>query len=285
MKRFAALFENRTLAITTCLLWFQWTTVGMGYPLFNAFLPQYLANSGGDVTNDVATVYRNYAITAIVGVPGSLLACYTVDLKYIGRKGTMASGTVITGVFVFLFTISSDSDFQLAFTCLEAFFQNIMYGVLYAYTVGFQQLPSHVCLVCVLLVCLTGARQNKLLCLSCFLLPIERQLLLVDRSTRIHLIFCISVVLHTLPRSSLRQSVVLVPECRVSSTVSPVSARQLLPFRLVQATPRLRSTYQEVSLSLLSSACCYCPLRLGASRHCKSWAVAKSIRRRTRDRV
>ena len=46
----------------------------------------------------------------------------------------MAFGTVVTGVFVFLFTISSDSDFQLAFTCLEAFFQNIMYGVLYAYT-------------------------------------------------------------------------------------------------------------------------------------------------------
>lgn len=134
MKRFAAIFENRTLAINTCLLWFQWTVIGMGYPLFNAFLPQYLANSGGDVTNDVATVYRNYAITAIVGVPGSIVACYTVDIKYIGRKGTMAFGTAVTGVFVFLFTISSDPDFQLAFTCLEAFFQNIMYGVLYSYT-------------------------------------------------------------------------------------------------------------------------------------------------------
>jgi hypothetical protein len=133
MKRFAALFQDRTLAITTCLLWFQWATIGMAYPLFNAFLPQYLKNSGG-IENDVSTVYRNYAITAIVGVPGSIIACWTVDIKYVGRKGTMAIATVITGVFVFLFTISSDSDFQLAFTCLEAFFQNIMYGVLYAYT-------------------------------------------------------------------------------------------------------------------------------------------------------
>lgn len=134
LKRFSALFTNKTIGLTTGLLWFQWTTIGMAYPLFNAFLPQYLANSGGDFVNDTSTVYRNYAITAIVGVPGSLLACYTVDLMYIGRKGTMAIGTVITGVFVFLFTISSDSDFQLAFTCLEAFFQNIAYGVLYAYT-------------------------------------------------------------------------------------------------------------------------------------------------------
>ncbi|KAF1937522.1 MFS general substrate transporter [Clathrospora elynae] len=134
MKRFKSLFQDKTIGLTTALLWFQWTTIGMAYPLFNAFLPQYLANSGGGVANDTSTVYRNYAITAIVGVPGSLIACYTVDIKYVGRKGTMAIATVITGVFVFLFTISSNSDFQLAFTCLEAFFQNIMYGVLYAYT-------------------------------------------------------------------------------------------------------------------------------------------------------
>jgi MFS family permease len=131
MKRFSALFQDKKIGLTTMLLWFQWTTIGMAYPLFNAFLPQYLGNS---IENDTSTVYRNYAITAIVGVPGSLIACWTVDIKYIGRKGTMAVATVITGVFVFLFTISSDSGFQLAFTCLEAFFQNIMYGVLYAYT-------------------------------------------------------------------------------------------------------------------------------------------------------
>ncbi|KAH6526247.1 hypothetical protein HBI81_125860 [Parastagonospora nodorum] len=134
MKRFSALFKDKKLGITTGLLWFQWTTIGMAYPLFNAFLPQYLQNSGGGIENDVSTVYRNYAITAIVGVPGSIIACWTVDIKHVGRKGTMSIATVITGVFVFLFTISTDSNFQLAFTCLEAFFQNIMYGVLYAYT-------------------------------------------------------------------------------------------------------------------------------------------------------
>jgi hypothetical protein len=126
LARFRIIFQDKKLGITTLLLWFQWTTIGMAYPLFNAFLPQYLQNSGGELENDVST--------AIVGVPGSFLACYAVDLKFLGRKGTMAIATAITGVFVFLFTISSDSDFQLAFTCLEAFFQNIMYGVLYAYT-------------------------------------------------------------------------------------------------------------------------------------------------------
>lgn len=46
----------------------------------------------------------------------------------------MAIATLLTGIFLFLFTISAKSDFQLAFQCLVAFVQNIMYAVLYAYT-------------------------------------------------------------------------------------------------------------------------------------------------------
>lgn len=79
-------------------------------------------------------VYRNYAITSIVGCPGSIIAYFTVDLKYLGRKGTMSIATLLTGVFLFIFVTSTDADFQLAFQCLVAFFQNVMYGVLYAYT-------------------------------------------------------------------------------------------------------------------------------------------------------
>jgi sugar phosphate permease len=129
-ERMRPLFDGRKLAITTILLWFIWTAIGMGYPLFNAFLPQYL----GGADTPVNIQYRNYAITSAVGVPGSLIACWTVDIKYIGRKGTMAFATVVSGVFIYVFTISSDSNFQLTFSSLEAFFQNIMYGVLYAYT-------------------------------------------------------------------------------------------------------------------------------------------------------
>lgn len=133
MERIGPLFANKRLGITTVILWFCWATIGMGYPLFNAFLPQYLGSSGGQ-TNSTYITYRNYAITSIVGVPGSILACYTVEIKYIGRKGTMAIASLITGVLLFCFTASTDASVQLACTCLEAFFQNIMYGVLYAYT-------------------------------------------------------------------------------------------------------------------------------------------------------
>ncbi|KAL8713357.1 MAG: hypothetical protein Q9220_002556 [cf. Caloplaca sp. 1 TL-2023] len=125
-QRIAPLFATRQLGLMTCLIWFCWTTIGMGYPLFNAFLPQYLSNAGGDQPTSPSIVYRNYAITSIVGVPGSLIAYYTVNIKYVGRKGTIAISTVITGILVFCFTISTDPSFQLTFSALEAFFQNII---------------------------------------------------------------------------------------------------------------------------------------------------------------
>ncbi|PTU25043.1 hypothetical protein P175DRAFT_0451310 [Aspergillus ochraceoroseus IBT 24754] len=140
LERVRPLFATKKLALTTTILWFCWTTIGMGYPLFNAFLPQYLKNAGGSTSpqQPASTVYRNYAIAAAVGVPGPLLARYTVDLNRPlgGRKGTLALATLATGVLLFGFTAASPADprVQLLCTCLEAFFQNVMYGVLYAYT-------------------------------------------------------------------------------------------------------------------------------------------------------
>ena len=134
-ERFGPIFVDRKLAINTALLWFCWLTIGMGYPLFNAFLPQYLKNgkNGGESVSNYVT-YRNYAITSVVGVPGSIIAYWTVDIPKFGRRGTMVVSTILSGIFLFLFTISADASFQLGFSSVEAFFQNIMYGVLYAYT-------------------------------------------------------------------------------------------------------------------------------------------------------
>ncbi|CAI4212237.1 unnamed protein product [Parascedosporium putredinis] len=45
-ERLRPLFSSRKLGLATGLLWFCWATIGMGYPLFNAFLPQYLSHGG-----------------------------------------------------------------------------------------------------------------------------------------------------------------------------------------------------------------------------------------------
>ncbi|KAI1093211.1 MFS general substrate transporter [Rostrohypoxylon terebratum] len=147
--RLRPLFQTRKLGIATLLIWFCWSTIGLGYPLFNAFLPQYLSHGGsgapvsdeGMVAHDAASsaTYRNYAIISVVGVPGSLLAAYTVDHKspFLGRKGTLAISTFVSAVFLFFFVkFGTTPNSQLFFTCVEAFCQNIMYGVLYAFSVS-----------------------------------------------------------------------------------------------------------------------------------------------------
>ncbi|KAK0758995.1 hypothetical protein N5P37_008482 [Trichoderma harzianum] len=144
--RLRPLFQTKTLALATSLVWFCWATIGMGYPLFNAFLPQYLSHHDGDASSEAmqdetsaisGVTYRNYAITSIMGVPGSLLAAYLVDhpSPFFGRRGTLASSTVVSAVFLFIFAAYGTTPTrQLVFSCIEAFAQNIMYGVLYAFT-------------------------------------------------------------------------------------------------------------------------------------------------------
>ncbi|OAQ62062.1 sugar transporter [Pochonia chlamydosporia 170] len=146
-ERLKPLFQTRTLGIATGLIWFCWATIGMGYPLFNAFLPQYFSHGGngsGDgqnVPSETSAIsnetYRNYAITSIMGVPGSILAAYLVDSPspFFGRRGTLAGSTLVSAIFLFLFVIFGKTPTaQLAFSCVAAFSQNIMYGVLYAFT-------------------------------------------------------------------------------------------------------------------------------------------------------
>ncbi|KAL1869421.1 hypothetical protein VTK73DRAFT_3158 [Phialemonium thermophilum] len=142
--RIRPFFSNRKLGLATSIIWLCWATIGMGYPLFNAFLPQYLSHGGTPPSNDEALApkitpeaYRNFAITSIVGVPGSVLAAYSVDHKspLLGRRGTLAISTLVSAVFLFFFVrFGRSPTSQLVFSCVEAFAQNIMYGVLYAFT-------------------------------------------------------------------------------------------------------------------------------------------------------
>ena len=70
----------------------------------------------------------------IVGIPGAVIAALAVELPRIGRKGTMCSATVLTGVFLFCSTTARTSIALLGWNCVYNLTSNIMYGVLYAYT-------------------------------------------------------------------------------------------------------------------------------------------------------
>ncbi|MCJ1403548.1 hypothetical protein MMC11_006771 [Xylographa trunciseda] len=129
------LFLTRKLAISTCLIWFSWTLIGLAYPLYNVFLPTYLATRGaqtGDSSN--YTTWRNYAIVNMCGVWGPVLAGFLCNLRLLGRRGTMVVGALVTMVFFFAYTQVRTGAENLGFNCAISFCLNIYYGTLYAYT-------------------------------------------------------------------------------------------------------------------------------------------------------
>lgn len=131
------LFSNFALGYTTAVIWILWALIGLAYPLFNSFIILYLQAANGDgvsIYNSLAQTYTNYAYISLCGVPGSLIATWMVTFPRSGRRGAMSIGTLLSGVFLFGFTAVGTSDGTLAFSCVTAFTQNIMYGVLYCYT-------------------------------------------------------------------------------------------------------------------------------------------------------
>ncbi|EPE09768.1 sugar transporter [Ophiostoma piceae UAMH 11346] len=134
-EKILTLFSTPKLAMSTCLLLFLWCAIGMAYPLYNSFIPIYLENKGVKQGNgSLDRTYRNYAIQAVCGIPASILGGFAVDLEKFGRKGTGSLACIATGVFLFLYTRASSSAGVLGFSCAVAFFQNLVYGVLYSYT-------------------------------------------------------------------------------------------------------------------------------------------------------
>ena len=130
-----ALFASNKLALSTSLITAVWAFIGLGFPLYNAFLPYIQATRGADFGDGSTYItYRNSLIIAVLGVPGCLVGGLLVETPYIGRKGTLSLSTVATGCFLFASTTALTSNALLGWNCAYNFMSNIMYAVLYAYT-------------------------------------------------------------------------------------------------------------------------------------------------------
>lgn len=133
----------RKLAYSTSLLIVLWAFIGLAYPLYNGFVPYFLATRGADFGDgSIYITYRNQVILSVIGVPGSLLAGWMVDLPVLGRRGTLAISTLLTGVFILASTTSRTSNALLGWNCAYSFWSNIMYGILYA--ISPELFPTHV---------------------------------------------------------------------------------------------------------------------------------------------
>ncbi|KIW65416.1 hypothetical protein PV04_07679 [Phialophora macrospora] len=129
------LFVTKKLAISTTMIWFSWLLIGLAYPLFYVFLPDFLASRGAQVGQPGPYYqWRNYMITNTVGIFGPVAAGYMCNLRWFGRKYTMVIGALCSMAFFFAYTAVRTPAQNIAFTCSIYFFVNIYYGTLYAYT-------------------------------------------------------------------------------------------------------------------------------------------------------
>lgn len=93
---YRGLFETRRLGVSTCLVWFSWTLIGLAWPLFYIFLPEYLASRGAQFGEDSpAITWRNYLLAQISAIFGPILGGFMCNSK-LGRKYTMVIGAVIS---------------------------------------------------------------------------------------------------------------------------------------------------------------------------------------------
>lgn len=127
-------FASRRLALLFTLVVVLWALIGLAFPLYNAFLPSYLEQRGlANKELSVGTTYRNTLIVALMGIPGSIIAGFLVELRT-GRKGVLFASLILTGIVLFGSTTAKSPGSYLAWNCFFNLFLNIMYGTLYAYT-------------------------------------------------------------------------------------------------------------------------------------------------------
>ena len=107
-----------------------YSIIGLAYPLYNAFLPLYLANSLP--SGDTNQTYRDYTIASVMGIPGSAIACILVDwtrksssgrFSIGGRKMALAGSTAATGMFLYLFTTAKSEAANIGFSCASTLTQ------------------------------------------------------------------------------------------------------------------------------------------------------------------
>ncbi|KAI6006136.1 major facilitator superfamily domain-containing protein [Pisolithus albus] len=124
MSHVKPLFATRKLAYSTCLLMVLWGLIGLAFPFcwtnFSLYHLPECASSGTLPTQ------------IVIGVPGALMAGYLVELPILGRRGTLAIFTALTGIFILASTTATTSNSYLAWNCGYSYTSNVMYGVLYA---------------------------------------------------------------------------------------------------------------------------------------------------------
>lgn len=135
-KHLKILFATSKATRSTILLFISWAFLGISYPLYSSFLPQYLATRGANISaSTTGGVYRDNLIANACSVCGPIIA--GLMLKFIpklGRRGVMFIGGIATMALLFGYTQVRTRSQNVGFTSSVYVALYIYYGVIFAYT-------------------------------------------------------------------------------------------------------------------------------------------------------
>ncbi len=123
----AALWKRPYLR-TTLMLWVVWFTISLGYYGVFIWLPRIFVQQGFTFLR----TYQNVFLMALAQLPGYFSAAYLVERW--GRKPTLGSYLILSGVFTYLFAMATSLTGILAAAVWMSFFNLGAWGALYAYT-------------------------------------------------------------------------------------------------------------------------------------------------------
>ncbi|PLB53076.1 sugar transporter [Aspergillus steynii IBT 23096] len=135
LSHIRSLFVTRKLGISTTGVILLWTAIGIAYPLYTLFLPIYLQTNGANLgSGSTFQTYRDYCISSSIGILGPILSTLLVNVRFLGRRRSMALTAICAGAFAGAFTTVRSEGANIAFSSLVNFWQHGYYAILYSYT-------------------------------------------------------------------------------------------------------------------------------------------------------
>jgi hypothetical protein len=121
---FKRLFSGRRMARHSSVTFLIWLTIGIAYPLYFAFITSYLqTKSTYSANSSLSHTYMIYCIVSAVGVLGPVAAGFCVETR-LGRRWMMALSAILTGVFLFLYTLAKTEAADIGFQCATGILGN-----------------------------------------------------------------------------------------------------------------------------------------------------------------
>ncbi|KAI7977894.1 hypothetical protein EIK77_009434 [Talaromyces pinophilus] len=122
--KYRKLFKGHTMAQHSIVVFLIWLTVGIGYPLYFAFITSYLETKSSYQTNSSLSYnYKIYCIVSAVGIIGPIAAAFLVESRF-GRRWMMGLSAVLTGVFLFAYTAAKTQTADVGFQCATGILGN-----------------------------------------------------------------------------------------------------------------------------------------------------------------